>query len=381
MGCFWFFVARIEGFTYDSWVVKRGLLDKSKGEQYLTSIYWAFTTAATVGYGDIAAYTKLEMVIAIFSLIAGVGFYSFTIGSMTSVLSEVNTKATVLQSKIAAIMELARETGISNQSKKSIMKSVIYNSKVIGSLWSEKTSIFHQLPQSLQLEVATTMYGGIAKRLHFFKNKNADFVVFVMPLLRPLQHTNGDYIYKENNFATEMFIIIKGRVSFVLTASEIEYKSFLKGSYFGEVEILLESYRKSNAQSCGITDLMTVSKQDLLNIVEEFPATGRDLKKIAREKATRTLRAKAEMTEVFRLKAQHGSLKSLSGKRFNDEFLKKPEIPHVLEEVQTQLSSEILRTVRVVSDLQVKLDTIEEKIEQLGEFHKTLSLPYSSYAD
>jgi hyperpolarization activated cyclic nucleotide-gated potassium channel 1 len=370
MGCFWFFVARIEGFTYESWVVRRGILDKSRGEQYLTSLYWAFTTAATVGYGDITAYTKLEMVVAILSLIAGVGFYSFTIGSMTSVLSEVNTKETVLHSKIAAIMELARETGISKESKAKIMKTVTYNASVMGSLWSNANSIFHELPSTLQYEVATTMYGGIARQVHFFKDKSADFVVFVMPLLRPLQHNDGDYVYKENNFATEMYIIIKGRVSFVLAVSEIEYKSFLKSSYFGEVEILLESYRKSNAQACGVTDLMTISKQDLLNIVEEFPTIGRDLKKVARERATRTLKAKAEMTEMFRLKAQLGTLNTLAGKRADDVKISEPEIPSVAYEVQSMMSSEIAKNVGALSDLQLRLEDFEDKMDQLAEFIK-----------
>lgn len=60
MGCFWFFTAKLENFTPETWVVKYGYYDESEGTQYLAAIYWAFTTVTTVGYGDIAAGSELE---------------------------------------------------------------------------------------------------------------------------------------------------------------------------------------------------------------------------------------------------------------------------------------------------------------------------------
>lgn len=55
-------------------------------ERYLVSVYWALTTLSTVGYGDIYAYTDLEMLFAITWMIAGLYFISFTISSLSSTL-------------------------------------------------------------------------------------------------------------------------------------------------------------------------------------------------------------------------------------------------------------------------------------------------------
>jgi hypothetical protein len=58
------------------------------------------STLATVGYGDIHAKTSSEMIISILLMIFGVGFYSVTIGILSSVMSFIDTKNTMLLKKV-----------------------------------------------------------------------------------------------------------------------------------------------------------------------------------------------------------------------------------------------------------------------------------------
>lgn len=59
---------------------------------YIASIYWAVTTLATVGFGDITAYSDYERMFAVAWMVVGVGIYSFTIGSLTSILGNQDTR-------------------------------------------------------------------------------------------------------------------------------------------------------------------------------------------------------------------------------------------------------------------------------------------------
>jgi len=63
------------------------LVDSSSQTKYIASIYYAFYTLTTVGYGEIHAKSSAEMIITIILMIVGVCFYSLTIGLLSSVLS------------------------------------------------------------------------------------------------------------------------------------------------------------------------------------------------------------------------------------------------------------------------------------------------------
>lgn len=56
---------------------------------YIASIYYSFTALTTVGYGDITAGTNVEMIVTMIWMVFGVGFYSFTIGILSSVLAHM----------------------------------------------------------------------------------------------------------------------------------------------------------------------------------------------------------------------------------------------------------------------------------------------------
>lgn len=96
MACFWFLVAKFDDFNLDTWVVRKGYIDAPHETQYLAAVYWAFQTLTTVGFGDISAKTVYEKCIALGWMIFGVGFYSFTIGNLSSIIASIDTKAAIL---------------------------------------------------------------------------------------------------------------------------------------------------------------------------------------------------------------------------------------------------------------------------------------------
>ena len=57
------------------------------------SIYWAFTTMTTVGYGDIGATVTTEYIVVIFGMLVGASVFGYVIGNVTSMMEGTDPAA------------------------------------------------------------------------------------------------------------------------------------------------------------------------------------------------------------------------------------------------------------------------------------------------
>jgi voltage-gated potassium channel Kch len=79
-------------------------------ELYLYAYYWAVTTLTTVGYGDISGGTTSERILCMVWMMVGVAFYSFTVGSIASVISSMDAKSKTVESILQEMNVYAKET-------------------------------------------------------------------------------------------------------------------------------------------------------------------------------------------------------------------------------------------------------------------------------
>ena len=339
-GCLWYFTARIVDFDVTCWVVRTGSLDSSDLHKYLLAIYWAISTAATVGYGDIVPYTSMEVLLAVSWMVVGVGFYSYTVGSLSSFLTSIDTRDSVLAMKLAAVTEFSKETGISQEIRNKLREAVKYNAYRMGNVWSDKHSLFTELPKALKYEVVWSVYEGAVKDFAVFSLFDSAFVAALVPLLVPLRLEDGEYVYNAGDYPDEVFFILHGRINFVLQPSEIAYKSFLRGSYIGEIELFQKVNRLNSALCFGIGELLVLSKPDFARILAEFPVDAKEFRRLAFERASRNKQAYLETLELLKMKAALGSLDILAGRDriLNVENELDSEVP-IAEQFQARLTA------------------------------------------
>lgn len=88
------FIARLDDENKNNWVYYHGFIDKSDLEVYVTSFYFTVTTLVTVGYGDITAHSVGEKCMCMFLMIIGVIIFSFTAGSLSSIITSYDSRET-----------------------------------------------------------------------------------------------------------------------------------------------------------------------------------------------------------------------------------------------------------------------------------------------
>ena len=57
-----------------------------------------------------------------------------------------------------------------------------------------------------------------------------------MPLLKSMRLKSGELLFREGEYAEEMYFLIKGRVN-LKASNGVVFKTYVEGSYFGEVDI------------------------------------------------------------------------------------------------------------------------------------------------
>ena len=268
--CFWYFMAKIEDFSPDSWVVRLGYMDSSNLELYIISFYWTLTTVTTVGYGDITAGTTIERIYNLFIMSFGVLLYSFAIGSLSSIVSTLDQKSEEMNQKLQILSSIKKEfnleQGIYDKVRKVIKYDLSRNQK-------DKMVFLQELPNKLRIELSQIMHDKVIQNFYFFRDQPSDFFAYVAPLLKPVKFSKNDYLYKCQDMIDEMYFVAKGTVIFCLDKryGEKEIREIKKNNNFGEIEMCLNEKLSFNikikSRNC---ELFVLKKNDFLRLSVNF---------------------------------------------------------------------------------------------------------------
>jgi hypothetical protein len=186
-------VAKLEDFGPDTWVTRLGFNDLEKIDLYIIAFYWNLATVTTVGYGDISASTTIERTYNLFIMSFGVFFYSFAIGSLTSIVSTLDAKTAEMNQKMQTLYSIRQEFKLDQDIFDKVRKVIKYD---LSRNQKDKLDFLQELPNKLRIELSDIIHGNMIKKLFFFRDKKPDFIAFVAPLLKPIKFSQNEYIYK-----------------------------------------------------------------------------------------------------------------------------------------------------------------------------------------
>jgi hypothetical protein len=140
-------------------------------------------------------------------MIFGVCFFSFIIGSLSSIFARIDSKEAQLNNKMSIIDEFAKESQLNTELKQRLRHALSYSTEKAGFTWLDKQHIFNELPRALKFEVSLTMHKGACKDIPFFVGRDVVFVFTIVPFLMTLFVPQHDYVYKEGEYADEIYFI------------------------------------------------------------------------------------------------------------------------------------------------------------------------------
>ncbi len=224
LGCSYYLIGVIE--YPDSWIARRGLHEGAEyhnyGERYAHSVYWAFTTVSTVGYGDVSAGSPAEMFFAMFSMGIGVIWTGLTVASVTQALADLNFKAQLVGKKQKEVSRFIQAVDLPPEVTAEVegffrggkdTDRLIQFEMAQQLLCQQYSKILDEMPPKLRSKVIICMRASLLQRLPFLNGADRQFVTNFVLHCRLKAVAPGSMICAEGTPSSGIIVAVEGHVT------------------------------------------------------------------------------------------------------------------------------------------------------------------------
>jgi hypothetical protein len=259
MGCAVFYIGldevRAEG---RGWVFSKEMVDEDFSTQYITSLYWAFTTMSAVGYGDISPVTKNEMAVVMGMMIASCGMFAYTVNSIGNIVSQYNQLASTYRERMLYVNQFMISKEIPTELRVKIRRYLEYVFESMKEVKVEENEVAQLLNESLRDKINMHLRGRILQSIYFLEEFGLDFLSDLAQYFKKMTYITGDYLFMEKDKARSIFYIIQGRVAMIHKQSHTFITDLLKEQYVGELGFLQGGQRCLSAKARDFTEVFII---------------------------------------------------------------------------------------------------------------------------
>ena len=229
------------------------------------------TTMTTVGFGDVVPESDTERVVAIVAMIAGTGFSSYVIGSVSSIISVGDGSQRLFHEKMDLIYAYMKHHNFPTDLRRKVARFFKSYFEAKGAL---NESILNEMDPYLRHEVGVFLTHTAVARHKLFVDLPKGMLLKLGAVLKPYTALEGQDIVSCSEDAVEMFILIKGEV--VILANDEDETVINKlgsGSSFGETAAFdITSRRTATVRALTTCELFRLSMEDIAMAFRDVPA-------------------------------------------------------------------------------------------------------------
>ncbi|KAL0985515.1 hypothetical protein UPYG_G00157890 [Umbra pygmaea] len=290
--CIYFALSNYIGFGVDPWVYPNNSdpAFASVRRQYYYSFWFSVLILTTVG--DVPQpECEEEYLFMIADLLIAVLVFAYVVGDVGNVITNLRDRDNVFFPNHELVKSYLRNRYISKELRKRV--NDWYQHLYINRKITRENEILRQLPVQLQTEIAVSVHLPTLSKVTIFQNCETSLLEELVLKLTPQVYSPGEYVCRKGDVGHEMYIIKEGKLAVVADDGITQYAVLSDGNFFGEISILNIKGNKSgnrrtaNIQSIGHSDLFSLSKEDLTNVLSEFPAAKRHLEEKGRQILTK----------------------------------------------------------------------------------------------
>ncbi|XP_074659135.1 cyclic nucleotide-gated channel rod photoreceptor subunit alpha-like [Tubulanus polymorphus] len=290
IACFYYMVSLYEGLGSNDWVYPNKTEDLVFRSTYIRTLYWATMTLTTIG-GTNVPVTTIEYIFTGVTFLIGVFVFAAVVGNVGDVISNMNAARQEFQSRMDQIKFYMNHRRVPEVLQNRVKRWADYS-------WSrtqamDEISMLEMLPERIRTEIAIHVHLETLKKVKIFEECEIGLLHELVLKLRAQIYSPGDYICRTGEIGREMYIINHGKVEILVNNStapggKMVVASLSEGNYFGEISLLKldsgQNKRTADVRSVGYSELLVLSRRDLMSALVEYPDAKQILEAQARER-------------------------------------------------------------------------------------------------
>ncbi|VDN04783.1 unnamed protein product [Thelazia callipaeda] len=256
----------------------------NQGNAYIRCFY--FTAAVATSTGNNPAPTNVvEYIYMTFSWMMGVFVFSLNSFQIRDIVSNANRNREQYRQTMDQVLRECKRLGLSKDIVDRVRDWFIYTWQKQKTLDEKK--LVEKLPRKLQTDLALSVHYNTLSKVQLFRDCDRALLRELVLKLRPVIFLPGDMICKKGDVGKEMYIVNDGILQVVGGEQNSQvFAELTEGSVFGEISLLAiggNNRRTANIRSKGYSTLFVLSKEDLNDVIKDYPDAEQLLKKKARE--------------------------------------------------------------------------------------------------
>ncbi|XP_056315305.1 potassium/sodium hyperpolarization-activated cyclic nucleotide-gated channel 2 [Danio aesculapii] len=271
--CIQYFVAAIEGFPYDCWIVKNNLTHSSIGEKYR---YASFRALKQMSWPFLEFPTRLEeQCMALISMVIGFFMFFVYMACLITTFGSLSGAGKNKMSQIQSSFLFSNRPLTLRQRITADCKWQIY-----------KKNVLDVVSKRLRKDIMADICSNLVKKNAMFMSWDVNFSRAVLMCLNAELFSPGDVIIEKDTVADYMFFIDSGHV---LVKGHHQQKEKKDGEHFGDISFLLGERQQISARALTTCSLFSLSLKDFEMIQKQFPQNVKKMRETAAEEKERDL--------------------------------------------------------------------------------------------